>query len=136
MNVTLLAILLSILLLDEERTSKEQDLATVTGTITYLQRIALPPGTMKVLVQLADISKQDVASVVLGQQTITLEQQVPIPFVVTYNPKDIISTHRYAIQARITAQDGLLWFTTTSVYQVITNGYPHSNVEIILQMVR
>ena len=136
MNVTLLAILLSILLLDEEYTSKKQDSATVTGTITYLQRIALPPGTMKVLVQLADISKQDVASVVLGQQTITLEQQVPIPFVVTYNPKDIISTHRYTIQARITAQDGLLWFTTTSVYQVITNGYPHSNVEIILQMVR
>ncbi len=136
MNVTLLTILLSILLLDEEYTSKKQDLATVTGTITYLQRIALPPGTMKVLVQLADISKQDVASVVLGQQIITLEQQVPIPFVVTYNPKDIISTHRYAIQARITAQDGLLWFTTTSVYQVITNGYPHSNVEIILQMVR
>ncbi len=136
MNVTLLAILLGILLLDEEHTSKEQDSATVTGTITYPQHIALPQGTMKVQVQLADISKQDVASVVLGEQITTLEQQVPIPFVVAYNPKDIISTHRYAIQVRITGQEGKLWFTTTSVHQVITNGYPLSNVEITLQMVR
>ncbi len=110
--------------------------ASITGTVTYLQRIALPPGTMSVQVQLMDISKQDVASVVLGQQTITLEHQVPIPFIIIYNPQDIIPTHRYAIQARITDLDGNLWFTTTSVYQVITDGYPGSNVEVILQMVR
>ena len=136
MSVTLLAVLLCVLLLDASHPDDEQGSATVTGTVTYLQRIALPPGTMNVQVQLVDISKQDVASDVLGQQAMTLEHQVPIPFIVTYNPKDIVSTHRYAIQARITELDGTLWFTTTSVYQGITNGYPRSNVEVILQMVR
>lgn len=136
MDITLLAMLLSVLLLDERYADNEQSSVTITGTVTYLQRIALPTGTMKLQVQLADISKQDIAAVTLGEQTITLEHQVPIPFAVTYNPKDILATHRYAIQARITELDGTLWFTTTSVYQVITNGNPRSDVEVVLQMVR
>ena len=136
MSITLLAILLAVLLPSEKLGDDRHGSASVTGTVTYLQRIALPPGTMRVHVQLVDISKQDIAAVVLGQQTITLEHQVPIPFTVAYNPQDIISTHRYAIQARITELDGTLRFTTTSVYQVITHDHPHSDVEVVLQMVR
>jgi len=136
MGITFLAMLLCMLLLDEQHADNEQSSATITGTITYLQRIALPTGTMKLQVQLVDISKQDIAVVTLGEQIIPLEQQVPIPFAVTYKPKDILPTHRYAIQARITELDGTLWFTTTSVYLVITNGNPRSDVEVILQMVR
>ena len=52
-----------------------------------------------------------------------------------YHPQDIVPTHRYALQARITEMDGTLRFTTTHVYQVITNGYPHADIEIVLQMV-
>ncbi len=135
MSITFLAILVGLLLLDEKSTVNGHSSASITGTVTYLQRIALPPGTMNVQVQLVDISKQDIAAVVLGQQTIPLEHQVPIPFTVSYDPQDIIPTHSYAIQARITELDGTLWFTTTSVYQVITRGYPREDVEIILQMV-
>ena len=135
MSIILLAILLAVLPPSEKLADNRHGSASVTGTVTYLQRIALPSGTMKVQVQLADISKQDIASVVLGQQTILIEYQVPIPFTVTYDPQDIISTHRYAIQARITEPDGTLWFTTTSVYQVITDGYPRADVEVVLQMV-
>ena len=83
-----------------------------------------------------DISKQDIQALVLGQQTITPEHQVPIPFAVSYNPEDIIPNHHYTIQARITDLDGTLRFTTTQVYPVITNGNPRSDVQVILQMVR
>ena len=136
MSIISLAILLAVLLLSEKPADNGHGSASITGTVTYLQRIALPSGTMNIQVQLADISEQDIAAVVLGQQIMTLEHQVPIPFTVTYDPQDIIPTHSYAIQARITELDGTLWFTTTSVYQVITHGYPRADVEVILQMVR
>ncbi len=136
MLVMLLLVILAVLLSDTKNDETEHEKVTITGTVSYLQRIALPLDTTIVQVQLLDISKQDIRALVLGQQTITPEHQVPIPFAVSYNPEDIIPNHRYAIQARITDLDGTLRFTTTQVYSVITNGNPRSDVQVILQMVR
>ena len=137
MIITLLVIIMLCMLLTNAKSDDaKHEKATVTGTAFYLQRIALPPDTMMVQVQLVDISKQDVEALVLGEQTITPMRQVPISFEISYNPEDIIPNHRYAIQARITEIDGPLWFITTQAFLVITDGHPSSDVQVILQMVR
>lgn len=98
--------------------------SSVTGTVTYRQRIALPDNAI-VQVQLLDVSRQDVAATVLGEQTITPNgRQVPFEFEISYDPAQIQAEHSYAIQARITV-DGQLRFLNTSSYPVITNDNPN-----------
>ncbi len=54
--------------------------ATLTGSVTYLQRIALLPDAV-IDVQLQDVSKADVAANVIASQTnTTTGENVPIPF--------------------------------------------------------
>ncbi|HEY9663382.1 MAG TPA: YbaY family lipoprotein, partial [Allocoleopsis sp.] len=97
--------------------------ASVTGTITYLQRIALPPNA-RVEVKLQDVSRQDAPAQTLATQIIPLEgRQVPIPFELVYSPDQIDASHTYAVQARILVDDQL-WFITTSRYAVLTQGNP------------
>lgn len=97
--------------------------ASVTGTITYLQRIALPPNA-RVEVKLQDVSRQDAPAQTLATQIIPLEgRQVPIPFELVYSPEQIDASHTYAVQARILVDDQL-WFITTSRYAVLTQGNP------------
>lgn len=101
--------------------------AAVTGTVTYLERMALPPGAI-LTVQLVDASIADAPAPVIAKQEIPVTTQVPIPFSITYDPKQIIKIHSYLVQARIEV-DGKLRFTSTSGYPVITNGKP-TTVEI------
>lgn len=51
-----------------KRAGQPEGRAVMTGTVTYLQRVALPPGAI-IEVQLADVSKQDVAATVIASQT-------------------------------------------------------------------
>ena len=106
----------------------------VTGTVTYLQRSALPP-TAVVEVQLQDVSLADAPATIINTQTIeTQGKQVPFPYKVPYDPARIEASHHYAMRATIKDGDKLL-FTTTQSYPVITNGAPTSNVEIIVEPV-
>ena len=104
--------------------------AAVSGTVTYLQRIALPPNAV-VEVKLVDVSRQDVPATVLGEQIITNPGQVPIPFEIAYDPASIDPRFTYAVQARIMA-DGQLLFISDTVTPVITRGAPTSDVEIVV----
>jgi uncharacterized lipoprotein YbaY len=106
--------------------------ASVSGTLTYLQRIALPPNAVAE-VKLVDVSRQDAAAIVLSEQVISTPGQVPIPFEITYDPGTIDPAHTYAIQARITV-DGQPRFMTTTAYLVITQGHP-TTIEVILEQV-
>lgn len=105
----------------------------ITGTVTYLQRIALPPNAI-VEVALVDASRQDAPATVIAQQTITPTTQVPIPFEVAYDPATINVSGTYALVARISV-DGAPRFATTQPYNVLTNGNPTTNVELILEPV-
>jgi putative lipoprotein len=102
----------------------------VTGTVTYREKIALPPDAM-VEVRLLDVSKQDAPGDVVNEQTILNPGQPPIPFAVEYDPARIVSDHRYAIQARISV-GGELKYTNQSAYNVITNGNP-TKVEVVVE---
>jgi putative lipoprotein len=106
----------------------------VTGTVTYLQRSALPP-TAVIEVQLQDISVMDMPATVISSQRIEAQgKQVPFPYEVNYDPAQIDPKHHYAVRATIKDGDRLL-FTSTQVYPVITDGAPTSDVEIIVEPV-
>lgn len=98
------------------------NMAAVTGTVFYLERMALPPGAV-LTVQLVDASIADAPAPVIATETKTLTTQVPIPFSLSYDPKKIIKIHTYAVRAQI-AVDDKLRFTSTTSYPVITNGKP------------
>jgi uncharacterized lipoprotein YbaY len=109
--------------------------AAVTGTVTYLQRIALPDDAV-VNVQLQDVSKADAPAEVVGEQEFkTGGEQVPFPYKVEYKAGDIVDNHTYVVRAEIRDAAGKLLFTTTTAYPVITRGSPTQDVEIILEQV-
>lgn len=103
--------------------------ATVTGTVFYRERIAMPPSAI-LEVTLQDISRADAPAVTLATQTQTFEgRQVPIPFELPYDPAQIDERYTYAVRATITV-DGQLQFVSDQVYPVITGDNPTEGVEI------
>ncbi len=95
----------------------------VSGTVTYRQRMALPPSAILV-VRLVDVSRQDVSAPVIAEQRIeTAGRQVPFSFEIAYDRTRIQERNRYAVRAEI--QDGgRLLFTTDTMQPVITQGSP------------
>ena len=117
----------------ESQAIQKEKQATVSGTVYYHQRIALPPDA-SVEVKLVDISKQDVPATTIAEQRITNPGQVPVPFELHYDPAKIDSRMTYAVQARI-EQGGKLLFISTSVFPVITRGNP-THVEVKVDPVK
>ena len=97
--------------------------ATVTGSVSYRERIALPADAL-VVVQLRDVSRMDVAAKIISEQTINPQHSVPIPFSLAYNPDEIDERMTYALFATIRSE-GRLLFVTDRSYQVLTRGHPH-----------
>lgn len=103
----------------------------LTGTVTYLQRIALPAGSV-INVELQDVSRADAAAAVLATQTITTTgENVPIAFELTYDPGQIEERITYAVRARILI-NGVLRWTSTERYAVLTRGNPTTGLEVIV----
>ena len=108
--------------------------ASVSGTVTYRERLALTPEA-RLEVQLRDTSLMDAAAPLVAEQVIVNPGQVPINFKVEYNGDDIDSRNTYSIQARITEGDGRLAFINDTAYDVITRGNPRE-VDMVLVMVQ
>jgi putative lipoprotein len=107
--------------------------ARVTGTVTYLQRIALAPSAT-IKVQLIDVSRADAPATVLGEQLITAGgKQVPFAFEIPYDPAKIDQRFSYAVSARI-EDGGKLLFINDQRYAVITRGTP-THVDMVLRPV-
>lgn len=92
----------------------EPGAATLTGTVTYRERIALPPDS-RLIVTISDVSLMDAPSVTIAQNQITTAgQQVPISFAVSYDRARIQPGRSYAVSARILDGRGkLVWITDT-----------------------
>ncbi len=103
--------------------------ASVTGTVTYRERIALTPEAV-VGVQLLDVSVADASAKLIAEQTIKPQHQVPIPFELIYDPAVIDERFTYAVRATI-RERGRLMFTTDRSYRVLTRGSP-SHVDLVL----
>jgi putative lipoprotein len=110
-----------------------QEAAMVTGTVTYRERMALPPAAV-VKVQLAEVSRADAPATVLGEQVIEARgRQVPFAFEIPYDPSKIEEHLTYVVQARIEV-DGQLHFITDTRHPVLTRGAP-ARVEVVLRSV-
>ena len=107
--------------------------ASVTGTVTYRERLALTEGA-SLIVQLQDVSYADASAILIAGQTISNPGQVPISFKVEYNRDDIDPRNSYSISARIVEADGRLAFTNDTSYGVITGGNP-DRVDMLLVLV-
>ena len=108
--------------------------ASVSGRVTYRERLALSPGA-KLVVELRDVSYQDAAAPLIARQTISDPGQVPIKFKIEYNRDDIDSRNVYSITARIVESDDRLAFINDTAYEVITRGKP-SKVDVLLVLVQ
>ncbi len=106
---------------------------SVTGTVSYLQRMALPPNAV-IHVKLSDVSQFEGAEKVIAEQNLNLGQrQVPVPFALKFDPAKIDPKHTYSVSAKITV-DGQVWFATGQNYPVLTEGQP-SHVDLLLKQV-
>ncbi len=105
------------------------EMATVTGTVAYLERRAMPPEAV-VTVRLQDVSRADAPAILVGEQRITMAgRQVPIPYEINYDPASIDPRMTYTVSARIEIGDRLLMISDTA-YRVITRDAPTRDVEI------
>lgn len=83
---------------------------SVRGEVIYRERIALPPSAV-LSVQLADVSLADAPATIIGEQEVKPAGQVPISFEIKFDPSVIRSQMTYALQARITVDDKLLFIS-------------------------
>lgn len=118
---------------EQTMSTPSESVAEVTGTVTYLPRIALPPDAI-VEVSLQDVSRADAPAITLASQTIELNgRQVPVDFALSHNPNQMEPGHTYAVRASIRVGEEL-WFTSTRSYPIIP-GEHHSAVEILVDRV-
>jgi len=108
--------------------------ASLAGTVTYRQRIALTPEA-EVQVELRDVSRQDVEAPLIAKRIIARPGQVPIAFTLDYDPSLIAPGHAYAVSARITDRGQLQFLTDTRV-TVLSGAGATAPVEIVVVPVR
>lgn len=102
---------------------------TVSGTLTYLVRMALPPQAV-IQVQMLDVSRSDAPAVVAEKKFTLGERGVPVPFTLSVEASKIDPKHAYAVSARILVV-GELRFATREPYKVLTQGNP-SKADLVL----
>jgi putative lipoprotein len=111
------------------------DTATLTGTISYRTRQALPAGAV-IDVRLVDASRADAPALPLARAVlVTKGEQVPLPFTLTYAPGVIETGHRHHVEATVT-MDGRTRFRTTTMHPVLQDGTASGPIEIVVQPAR
>jgi uncharacterized lipoprotein YbaY len=85
--------------------------AKLRGSVTYRERVALPPGAV-VRVRLEDVSRQDAAAEIVAEtEIVTSGEQVPIPFALELDPPSLEPSRRYALRGSIEVGGGLRFAT-------------------------
>lgn len=105
--------------------------ASLTGSATYRERIALPPDAV-FEATLEDVSRADAPTLVVASARVP-SPRVPIAFSIPYDPSRIEANRRYAVRGRITL-NGQLMFTSDTAHPVLGNtGTRH--VDMLLRRV-
>ncbi|MGH8249787.1 MAG: YbaY family lipoprotein [Steroidobacteraceae bacterium] len=109
--------------------------ARLTGTVSYRERMALPPDAT-VEVRLEDVSQADAPAALIAEQRIEVDgRQVPIPFELAYPLDRIEMNRRYALRAEIRGADGTLLFTTVTRHAALVEGEATQDIAIQLERV-
>jgi putative lipoprotein len=107
---------------------------SVSGQVVLQQGVS-PPGDALVRVQIVDNSAADPstgAPVIMGELTISNPESFPVPYEVAYDPKAIDESHTYTAQADVMDIAGNLLFANNAIYPVITQDYPSTEVNIVV----
>ncbi|RJG40623.1 META domain-containing protein [Mesorhizobium sp. DCY119] len=113
------------------RAQAGNDGSVLKGHVIYRERMALPSSAV-VEVKLVDVSRADASSATIAKQKIEEVTGSPIPFELRFKSSLIQSGHSYALQARISVGDKLL-FISGSRHPVL-NGEP-GNTDILVEKV-
>jgi len=113
---------------------KFSKLQAVTGRIVAPEGSTLPQGA-QVEVKVEDVSLADAPATQVGGQLIFDVRGFPIDFEATYNPQAIQPNHTYGLQVTIQDSQGKLLFTNTTAYNVMSQGNPTYNVEVLVEPV-
>lgn len=106
---------------DKISDSKEEStatLATVSGSVTYRERIALTPGyTLKVT--LSDVSMPDGIATILAETSRVLQnEQVPLAFELEVDSDKLLPRNQYQLRAVLNDPAGDLAWTTGTAYPI------------------
>ncbi len=108
----------------------ENTTGKVTGTVAYLQSVALPPDA-ELNVRLEDISLQDAPAGLIAEKTIALKNKpAPFAFAIEYDASVIEESHSYSVRAEIRV-GGEPKFISTQSYPVLTREAPN-HVDVIV----
>ena len=105
----------------------------VTGTASYRERIAMPPGVV-FEAALEDISLADAPAMTIGLVRVEDAGNPPYDFAIDYEPGRIDPTRTYSVSAQL-MHDGKLLFVSDTVHPVLTRGAP-DNVNIRMVQVQ
>ena len=113
----------------------EIGMVPVAVSVTYRERILLPPGH-RLTVRIEDVSLADAPARVLAEAAEDLDGRGP-PYAVALSVRqaDIDPRHTYAVRAEIRDPAGALRFTTDTRHAVLTQG-AGSRADIVLVGVR
>lgn len=103
---------------------------TVKGSVTYLQRMAMPAGAL-LEVSLVDISRADAPASIVGTTQIYGPFSSPVKFRINVDPEKIEAKSDYAVRATIRI-DGKLYMSTDKAYLVLTKERGN-NVDLALR---
>jgi putative lipoprotein len=106
--------------------------AALHGTVTYRERVALPPEA-RVEIQLLDATRDDAPSALVAERLLEAPGQVPIAFTLPYDPRSIDANRTYTLRVRVRVGEDL-WFASPFDLRVLTAGNP-SQVEVLLDRV-
>ena len=81
---------------------------TLSGEVTYLERMALPRGAL-LRVRLLDLTEPGTPARVEAEAPISFPGQVPLTFTLYFDDRAIDATHEHALVAEISAESGLVF---------------------------
>lgn len=96
------------------------DRLSLTGTINFRERIALPYDAV-LTVRLLDVSRTDAPAIVLAERSVAQPGNPPLPFELRYRPAEAARGHRFVVEARIEV-GGRLRFSTVEPHPVKLDG--------------
>lgn len=105
-------LILALLLALAATATAAADELSISGKVTYRERIALPPEAM-LRVRLVDMGSPDAPVVVEAESTVASPGEVPLTFTLRFDEALLRPGRSYAVAAEITSA-GQLWFSTFS----------------------
>ncbi len=94
----------------------------VTGSASYRERIALPPGAVFEVV-LEDVSVADAPATELGRATVADPGNPPFEFEIAFDPEAIEPDRVYSVRAQVSVGRRLI-FVSDAMNPVLTQGAP------------